>query len=173
MIQSGGFYGELLVALPYAAFKEETQQLIKIALELTKYATKYIVNKGLDRLKKYFPISEGSGITLTNNEIKDIIKLIKSLENRRILLKGTIKKVISQERGFLNFFRPLMTAGLPLMKNVLTPFPKSILIPLRLSAGISAADVAIQKKISWIRLSFGYSSIDNFKSRNRRHNEIS
>ena len=45
-----------------------------------------------------------------------------------------------------NFFRPLMTAGLPLMKIVLTPFAKSVLILLGSSAGISAADAAIRKK---------------------------
>ena len=39
-----------------------------------------------------------------------------------------------------------MTAGLPLMKNVLTPFAKSILIPLGLLSGMSATDVAIPKK---------------------------
>ena len=33
------------------------------------------------------------------------------------------------------------------MKNVLTPLAKSILIPLALPAGMSAADAAIQKKI--------------------------
>ena len=60
--------------------------------------------------------SKGSGITLTNNEIKDIMKVIKSLENRRILLKETARKITSQEGGFLNFHRPLMTTGLPLMK---------------------------------------------------------
>ena len=88
----------------------------------------------------------GSGITLTNNEIKDI-KVIKYLENREILLKGTTKKITSQEGGFLNFLRPLVTADLPLMKNVLTPIGKSVLIPLGLSAGMSAADAAMQKKI--------------------------
>ena len=67
---------------------------------------------------------EGWRITLTINEIKDIIKLIRSLENRGILLKGTTRKTASQ--GFLNFLRPLMAAGLPLMKNVLTPLAKSI-----------------------------------------------
>ena len=46
MIQSGGILGELLVALPYAIFKAVTEQLIKIAPKLTKYATKYIANKG-------------------------------------------------------------------------------------------------------------------------------
>ena len=58
----------------------------------------------------------GSGITLTNNEIKDIMKVIKSLRNREISLKGTAKKITSQEGGFLSFLRSLMTAGLPLIK---------------------------------------------------------
>ena len=40
-----------------------------------------------------------------------------------------------------------MTAGLPLMKNVLTPLPKSVLIPLGLTAAASATDAAIQNKI--------------------------
>ena len=35
-----------------------------------------------------------------------------------------------------------MTAGLPLMKKLLTPLAKNILIQLRLSAGMSAVDAA-------------------------------
>ena len=63
----------------------------------------------------------GSGITPTYNEIKDIIKVIKSLENRGISLKGFARfarfaKITSQEERFIIFLRPLMTAGLPLMK---------------------------------------------------------
>ena len=73
-------------------------------------------------------LSEGSRITLTNNVIKDI-KGIKSLENREILIKGTTTKLTCQEGGFPNFLRPLMTAGLPLMKSVLTPLARSVLIP--------------------------------------------
>ena len=38
----------------------------------------------------------GSGTTLTNNEIKDIMKVIKSLENRGILSKETTRKITSQ-----------------------------------------------------------------------------
>ena len=34
---------------------------------------------------KKITTSEGSGITLTKNEIKDIIKVIKSLENRNFI----------------------------------------------------------------------------------------
>ena len=41
-----------------------------------------------------------------------------------------------------------MTAGLLLMKSVLTSLAKSGLIILGLSAGLSAADAAIQKKNS-------------------------
>ena len=68
-------------------------------------------------------------------------------KNRGILLKGATRKITSQEGGFLDFFRPLMAAGLPLMKSVFTPLAKSVLLLLGLSAGMSAADAAIQKKI--------------------------
>ena len=40
-----------------------------------------------------------------------------------------------------------MTTALPLMKNVLAPLAKSILLSLGLPAAASAADEAIQKKI--------------------------
>ena len=40
-----------------------------------------------------------------------------------------------------------MTAGLPLMKTAFTPLGRSVLLPSGLTAGMSAADAAIQKKI--------------------------
>ena len=40
-----------------------------------------------------------------------------------------------------------MAAGLPLMKSVITPLTKTVLISLGLCAGISIADAAAQKKI--------------------------
>ena len=70
---------------------------------------------------------------------------IKSLETRGVLLKGTTRKITSQEGGFLNFLRSLITAGLLLMNSVLTPLSKNVLLPFGLSAGMSAADAAIQK----------------------------
>ena len=48
--------------------------------------------KNVRQIKKRITSSKGSGITLTNNETKDIIKVIKSLETEGILLKGTTKK---------------------------------------------------------------------------------
>ena len=84
---------------------------------------------------------------VTSNEAKDIIKVIRSLESREILLKGTTRKITSQEGRFLNFLRLLMTAGLLLMKNVLTSSAKSVLMPLELTTAASATDSAIQRKI--------------------------
>ena len=75
---------------------------------------------------KEYIAGEGSGITLTNNEIKGIMNIIKSLENRGILLKGTTEKVINQKVGFLS---SLMRVGLALIKNVLTLFIKIFLLP--------------------------------------------
>ena len=113
------------------------------------------------KIKKRISPITGSGMTLTSNEIK-YKKVIKSLENRGILLKGTTRKITSQEGGFLNFLRRLMTAGLPLAKKVLIPLAKSVLIQLGLSAGMSAADAAIQIRLSF-GLSFAYKSTNSFK----------
>ena len=110
---------------------------------MKKELSNNFVDLRLNLIGKKMKEKFGSGITLTNNEIKDIMKGIKSLENRATLLKGTTK---SQTVKFINIFRPLMTASLQLMKNLLTPFPKKILIPLRLSARMPPADAAIQKR---------------------------
>ena len=92
----------------------------ELATALAGKATQYYFDKGVNELIKKFTSSKGSGITLTNNEINDIMKVIKSLENRQMLLKETTRKIINQEMGFLNFLIPLVTAGLPLMKSVYT-----------------------------------------------------
>ena len=76
----------------------------------------------------------------SDNEIKGIMKVIKSLENRGILLKGTTRKIIKQEGKFLNFLRPLIATGLHLMKSGLTVLAKVALLPLGLSAKMSPAD---------------------------------
>ena len=39
----------------------------------------------------------GFGITLTNNEVEDIKKVIKCVENRKILLKGTTENIIHKK----------------------------------------------------------------------------
>ena len=41
---------------------------------------------------------------------------------------------------------PLIKTGIPLMKSVVQPLAKSVIIQLGLTAAISAADAGIQKK---------------------------
>ena len=54
---------------------------------------------------------------------------------------------INQKRGLFNFLAQLDRVTLSLMRSVLTPLAKSILVPLGLTAVASATDAAIQKKI--------------------------
>ena len=150
MAQSGGILGDLLVALPQAMFlagKEALKKGISLAPKLAPILAEKATHKGINEVNKKFVSDKGSGTTLTNNEIKYIMKVLRSFENRRILLKETTRKTTSQERGFLSFHRTLMTAYLPLMKTVLIQLAKNVLLPFGLSAGMSATDAVIQKKI--------------------------
>ena len=51
------------------------------------------------KVKKKF----GSGINLTNNEIKDKMEVIRSLENRKNLTKGTTRKFTQSIRRTSQF----------------------------------------------------------------------
>ena len=60
--------------------------------------------------------------------------------------KAQINKII-QSGGFLGrLLGPLLKTGLPLIKNVIKPLAKSVLIPLGLTVAVSAADEGIHKK---------------------------
>ena len=62
------------------------------------------------------------------------------------LSRAQISKII-QSGGFLGrLLGPLLKTGLPLIKNVIKPLAKSVLIPLGLTAVASAADAGIHKK---------------------------
>ena len=110
---------------------------------LAETGFKMIVKK----IKKIVSSITDSGRTLTNNEIKDIMKVSICSWSRGILIKATSRKITGQEGAFLNFLTPLITAILPLMKNVLTPLVKSVLTPFGLTAVESATDAATQKKM--------------------------
>ena len=91
-------------------------------------------------------------------------KLRNVIENNMLtdikLSKAQIAKII-QSGGFLGkLLGPLLKTGLPLIKNVIKPLAKSVLIPLGLTAAASAADAGIQKKKNtW----FWNNNFDNFK----------
>ena len=71
------------------------------------------------------------------------MKVIESLKTIAISLKRTTRKNTSQEGGFLNFLRPLMRAGLPLMKSLITPLAKIFFISS--SCSISTEHLWIMK----------------------------
>ena len=58
-------------------------------------------------------------------------------------MKGTTRKITSQEGGFLT----INDSWFPLIKNVLTSLAKSVLIPLGLSEGIPAADKQLKRNL--------------------------
>ena len=71
-----------------------------------------------------------------------------------------------QSGGFLGRLRGLLLkTGLPLMKNVVKPLVKSVLIPSRLTAAVSAAEAGIHKKNLRIR----NNNASNIKWWNERH----
>ena len=63
----------------------------------------------------------------------------------------TNRQVENIRKAFANHLStdigPLLKTGLPLMKSVIKPLAKSVLIPLGLTAAASAADAGIHKKI--------------------------
>ena len=62
------------------------------------------------------------------------------------LSKAQINKII-QSRGFLSrLLGPFLKTGLQLIKSVITPLAKSVLIPSGSTAAASAADAGMHKK---------------------------
>ena len=91
--------------------------------------------------------NKDAGHTYADAVVDIIGKVIRSLENKGIFLKETTRIINSLKGRFLNFLKPLMTTGLPLMKNLLTPLTKSVLVPSGLTAAASVTGAVIQKKI--------------------------
>ena len=83
-------------------------------------------------------------LSLTNRQVSNLRKAFANYLSTDIkLLKTQISKMI-QSGGFLGrLIGPLLKTGLPLMKNVIKPLAKSVLMPL----GLNAADAEIHKKI--------------------------
>ena len=63
------------------------------------------------------------------------------------LSKAQINKIIQSGGFFSKLLGPLLKTGLSLIKNVIKPLAKSVLIRLGLTAAASAADGGIHKKI--------------------------
>ena len=87
-------------------------------------------------------------LLLTNRQVSNIRKVFAGKSSTDIKSSKTQLSKMIQSRGFLRrLLGPLLKTGLPLMKNVIKPLAKSVLILLGLTAAASAADAGIHKKI--------------------------
>ena len=87
-------------------------------------------------------------LLLTNRQVENIRKAFANHLSTDIKLSKTQLSKMIQSGGFLSrLLGPLLKAGLPLIKSVIKPLAKSVLIPLGLTAAASAADAGIPKKI--------------------------
>ena len=128
MIQSGGFLGRLLglllkTGLPLLknVIKPLTKSVL-IPLGLTAAAS--AADAGI--LKKLLgsgnhPSHNNTILTISNDEMKDIIRIVKSLEDSGLLLKGVSETIQNeakeQKGGFLSML--LGTLGASLLGNIL------------------------------------------------------
>ena len=80
-------------------------------------------------------------LSLTNRQVLNLCKAFANHLSADIKLSKTQLSKMIQSGGFLGrLLGPLLKTGLPLIKNVIKPLAKNVLIPLGLTAAASAAD---------------------------------
>ena len=86
-------------------------------------------------------------LLLTNRQVANLRKAFAKNTSTDIALSKTQLSRMIQSGGFLGkLLGPLLRTGLSLMKSVIKPLAKSVLVPLGLTAAASAADAGIHKK---------------------------
>ena len=87
-------------------------------------------------------------LILTNRQVSNLCKAFANyLSTNTKVSKTQLSKMIQSGRFLRRNLGPLLKTGLPLIKNVIKPLAKSVLVPLGLTAAKSAADAGIHKKI--------------------------
>ena len=87
-------------------------------------------------------------LLLINRQVANIRKAFENNSSIDIKLSKTQLSKMIQQGGFLGrLLGPLLKTALPLIKNVIEPLAKSVLIPIGLTTAASAADAGIHKKI--------------------------
>ena len=86
-------------------------------------------------------------LLLTDRQVANLRKASSIYLSADIKLSKTQLSKMMQSGGFLGrILSPLLKTGLALMKSVIKPLAKSVLISLGLTAAASAADARIHKK---------------------------
>ena len=87
-------------------------------------------------------------LLLTDRQVSSIHKAFSINSSVDIKFSKTqLSKMIQSGRFLGKLLGPLLKSGLPLMKIVITPLVKNVLISLGLTAAASAADAGIHKKM--------------------------
>ena len=87
-------------------------------------------------------------LLLTNRQVASLRKSFANHSSTDIKLsKSQLSKMIQSGRFIGRLLGPLLKTGLPLIKNVIHPLAKSILIPLGLTVATSAVDREYIKNI--------------------------
>ena len=119
MIQSGGFLGNLLGKLA-GPLMEVAVPLAKNVLAPLEISSAISAIDG--SIKKKMLGSRMTTLIISNDEMNDILKMVKSLENSGLLLKGvseTIQHEAKEQRGgFLSML--LGTLGASLLGDILS-----------------------------------------------------
>ena len=108
-------------------------------------------------------------LLLTNRQVANLRKAFADKSSTDIKLSKTqISKMIQSAGYFGRLLGPLLKTGLPLIKNVIKPLAKSLLIPLGLTAAASVAGAGTQKNLRiWLLLffllCFAYNNANNIK----------
>ena len=103
-------------------------------------------------------------LLLANKQVANLRKAFANHSSTDIKLSKTQLSKMIQLGGFLGrLLGPLLKTGLPLIKNVIKPLAKSVLIPLGLTAVASAADAGIHKKNLGIWASYFIHNTNNIK----------
>ena len=86
-------------------------------------------------------------LLLTNRQVANRRRAFAKHTSTDIRLSKTHLSKMMQSGGFLGrLLGPLLKTGLLLMKSVIKPLAKSVLVPLGLTAAASVADAEIHKK---------------------------
>ena len=86
-------------------------------------------------------------LLLTDRQVSATRKAFSNNSLADVKFSKTLLSKMIQSGGFLGkLLGPLLKSGLPLIKNVIKPLTKIILIPLGLTAAASVADARIHKK---------------------------
>ena len=162
LIQSGGFLGNLLSKLPGPLMKVAMPLAKNVLAPLGLTAAMSATDGSIQKKIHGSGATKGAGVKLIieQEDMKDIMKIIKALENSGILLKGVSKAIKNetkeQKGGFLSML--LGTLGASLLGNLLTG-GKGI---MRASDGIVRAGSGSKKKT---KFTVTFSSFNKYRNK--------